>query len=235
MTEVKFTSEIPVELVKTDFSDEWPCFAAWTSTRGDEATPEVKRGLINRLMADKHGSVFEHCNITFRVTAPLFVWREHHRHRIGFSYNEESGRYKVLNPLFYSPDLERPLQTVQGSKQMDYVYAPGTDEQVALMYTTEKQVCQLAYDVYERRLAAGIIKEIARKDLPLSVMSTCVVTTNPRALMNFIALRTRDERARFPSKPQIEIEMVARQYEQLFAQAAPMTYQAFNDNGRVAP
>ncbi|WP_204268146.1 FAD-dependent thymidylate synthase, partial [Escherichia coli] len=66
------------------------------------------RGLINYLMRDRHGSPFEHNSMTFYVQAPIFVFREFMRHRIA-SYNEESGRYRELRPVFYVPARERNL------------------------------------------------------------------------------------------------------------------------------
>ena len=48
-------------------------------------------------MRERHGTPFEHSIFTFYVKAPIFVWREHMRHRIA-SYNEESGRYRQLDP-----------------------------------------------------------------------------------------------------------------------------------------
>lgn len=238
MTIVQFTTELTATLLKSDFDDKWPAIAAWASTQGEQmfadTDPVRVGGLINRLAKDKHGSPFEHMNATWIVHAPLMVWREHHRHRIA-SYNEESGRYKQLAPMFYSCPYERPLQTVPGTKQMDYVYAPGTQGQHELMQNSERIVCQIAYDAYEQRLGAGIIKEVARKDLPLSIMSTCVVTMNARALMNFLSLRTRHEDALHASNPQWEINMIANQYERDFARLAPETHAAFTRNGRVAP
>ena len=66
------------------------------------------KGLINYLMRDRHGSPFEHSSMTFFVQAPIFMWREHFRHRIA-SYNEESGRYRELRPVFYVPGPDRRL------------------------------------------------------------------------------------------------------------------------------
>lgn len=231
---VQFTSQLSVELVKTDFSDEWPCFSAWTSTRGEEATPQARAGLINRLIKDRHGTPFEHMDITFRVTAPIFVWREHHRHRMA-SYNEESGRYKKLAPVFYLPDEKRPLQTVEGSRQMDYQVAPGTDDQYAMLQAAFRATCESSYRQYEAMLDAGILREVARMVLPVNIMSTCIVKMNARSLMNFLSLRVESPDATFPSKPMREINYVADAYEQHFAQLAPMTHRAFVDNGRVAP
>jgi thymidylate synthase (FAD) len=234
MTDIRLSSQLTVELVKTDFSDEWPCFSAWTSTRGDEATPEARAGLINRLIKDRHGTPFEHMDITFRVTAPIFVWREHHRHRMA-SYNEESGRYKKLAPVFYLPDDTRPLVAVPGTKQMDYITARGSTDQHHLIEGAFRATCESSYRAYEAMLDAGILREVARMVLPVNIMSTCIVKMNARALMNFLSLRVDSPDATFPSKPMREINIVADAYEQHFAAHAPMTHQAFIDNGRVAP
>jgi thymidylate synthase (FAD) len=64
---------------------------------------ERDAGLIRFLMREGHGSPFEHGYFRFIVKAPLFVVREHHRHRAGHSYNEWSGRYSKMEPEFYVP------------------------------------------------------------------------------------------------------------------------------------
>jgi len=232
MDRAVFTSNIKVELIKADFDDKWVCFAARTSTKGDESDEKVVAGLINSMMANGHGSPFEHMNITFRVTAPIMVWREHHRHRIS-SYNEESGRFKKLEPAFYEIPKDRPL--VQKGKAIDYEYHPGTQEQLDMVLTMDRFSDLLAYHFYEQKLEAGIMKEVARKSLPISIMSTCVVTMNARALMNFLSLRVRDDEAARPSKPQWEIEQVAKEYEKHFKKLAPLTHAAYIKARRVAP
>jgi thymidylate synthase (FAD) len=58
---------------------------------------------------------------------------------------------------------------------------------------------------------------------------------NARSLMNFLSLRTKREGTQFPSFPQREIEMCAEKMEEFFAELMPLTYAAFNANGRVAP
>ncbi len=60
----------------------------------DQEHPELEEGdaqLINYLLSNRHGTPFEHGYFKFRVVAPIFVFREHHRHRAGHSYNEVSG------------------------------------------------------------------------------------------------------------------------------------------------
>ena len=112
--DIEFRSDVTVELVRASARDADVIFAARVSTAGEstlediDADAERSKGLINYLMRERHGSPFEHNSMTFFVRAPIFVWREHMRHRIA-SYNEESGRYKELNPVFYVPAQERNL------------------------------------------------------------------------------------------------------------------------------
>jgi thymidylate synthase (FAD) len=84
-------------------------------------------------------------------------------------------------------------------------------------------------------LDSGIAREVARAVLPVNIYSSMYVTMNARAMMNFLSLRTTREGTHFPSFPQREIEMVAEKMEEFFADKMPVTYAAFNKNGRVAP
>ena len=236
--EVRFRSDVTVELVKSSASDADVLFAARVSTAGEKSLEEVgtdaerSAGLINYLMRDRHGSPFEHNQFTFYVSAPIFVFREFMRHRT-FSYNEESGRYRRLEPVFYVPGAERKL--VQEGKPGRYVFVDGTAEQHELVETTTRRVCQEAYRGYLEMLEAGVAREVARGVLPVSIYSTMYATCNARALMNFLSLRTKREDSTFPSFPQREIEMVAERMEEHFAAAMPLTHAAWNRNGRVAP
>ena len=177
-------------------------------------------------------SPFEHNSMTFYVQAPIFVFREFMRHRIA-SYNEESGRYRELRPVFYVPGPERRLRQV--GKPGAYQFLEGTPEQAELVEAEAKRVCREAYAAYQRMLDAGVAREVARIVLPLSIYSSMYVTMNARSLMNFLSLRTAREGARFPSFPQREIEMCAERMEQLWAELMPLTHAAFEGNGRVAP
>lgn len=177
-------------------------------------------------------SPFEHNSMTFYVQAPIFVFRELLRHRIA-SYNEESGRYRELRPVFYVPGNDRML--VQEGKPGHYNFVDGTPEQHKLVEEETKRVCEEAYASYQRMLEAGIAREVARIVLPLTIYSSLYVTVNARSLMNFLSLRTKREDSAFPSYPQREIEMVAEKMEAEWAKLMPVTYAAFNKNGRVAP
>jgi thymidylate synthase (FAD) len=245
VTEIEFRSDVTVELVRSSAHDSDVIFAARVSTQGEQTLEEstqslesqeeaAKRdnGLINYLMRDRHGSPFEHNSMTFYVQAPIFVFREFMRHRIA-SYNEESGRYRELNPVFYVPADDRNL--VQEGKPGAYEFVPGTAEQVKLTQEATMHAVTVAYQEYERMLEAGVAREVARGVLPVATYSSMYVTMNARSLMNFLSLRTKREGTHFPSFPQREIEMVAEKMEDLWAKLMPLTYEAFNASGRVAP
>ncbi|MET0642275.1 MAG: FAD-dependent thymidylate synthase [Jiangellaceae bacterium] len=235
---VEFRSNVLVELVRASAHDSDVLFAARVSTKGEqsledvEADAERSKGLINFLMRSRHGTPYEHNSMTFYVYAPIFVFREHMRHRIA-SYNEESGRYRELRPVFYVPGPDRKL--VQEGKPGHYTFVEGSAEQHALVDAETRRVCTAAYAAYRRMLDAGVAREVARIVLPLTIYSSMYVTFNARSLMNFLSLRTRRDDAAFPSFPQREIEMVAERMEEHWARLMPLTHAAFEANGRIAP
>jgi thymidylate synthase (FAD) len=236
--EIIFRDDMSVELVKSSASDADVIWAARVSTAGDKSLEDVgadaakSEGLINYLARERHGSPFEHTSMTFFISAPIFVFREFMRHRIA-SYNEESGRYRELKPVFYIPSKERKL--VQIGKAGAYTFVDGTPEQFDMTVAAIKETCILAYKNYQKLLDAGVAREVARAVLPVTLYSSMYVTMNARALMNFLSLRTAREGSHFPSYPQREIEMVAEKMEAHFAKLMPITYGAFQKSGRIAP
>jgi len=236
--EIRFRDDMTVELVKHAASDADVIWAARVSTKGEssladvEADPGRSAGLINYLMRDRHGTPFEHSSMTFYVRAPIFVFREFMRHRT-FSYNEESGRYRELEPEFYLPGPERRL--VQVGKAGRYDFVAGTPEQHKLVTEATRDACRRAYAAYREMLDAGVAREVARTVLPVGLYSSMYATCNARALMNFLSLRTRRDGAAYPSFPQREIELVAEAMEREWAAIMPLTHAAFEANGRVAP
>ncbi len=237
MYKIKFRSDVTVELIQSMGGDDAVVRSARVSTGGSSAASpdnlgERDKGLINYLMRDRHGTPFEHNAFTFYVEAPIFVFREFMRHRIA-SYNEESGRYKELAPVFYIPAPERKL--VQEGKPGAYTFVEGTEEQYQAVVEATIDSCEMAYAEYQWMLDKGVAREVARGVLPVNLYSSMYVTMNARSLMNFLSLRTMREGTHFPSFPQREIEMVAEMMENLWAEKMPVTYETFNNNGRVAP
>jgi len=237
-SEIIFRSDMTVELVKASASDADVIWAARVSTAGEQSLDEIgedparSAGLINYLARERHGSPFEHTSMTFFISAPIFVFREFMRHRIA-SYNEESGRYRELSPVFYVPDADRKL--IQIGKAGAYTFVDGTKEQLGITEAAMKEAYTLAYKQYQVMLDAGIAREVARAVLPVGLYSSMYVTMNARALMNFLSLRTAREGSHFPSYPQREIEMVAEKMEVEFARLMPLTHAAFEKSGRVTP
>ena len=58
------------------------------------------KGLINYLIAHRHTTPFEMCEIKFHVKLPMFVARQWIRHRTA-NVNEYSARYSILDKEFY--------------------------------------------------------------------------------------------------------------------------------------
>ena len=238
MSEIVFRDDVTVELVKSSASDADVIWAARVSTAGETSLDEINKdadrsaGLIDYLARERHGSPFEHTSFTFFISAPIFVFREFMRHRIA-SYNEESGRYRELKPVFYIPNKNRNL--IQVGKTGHYTFEPGTDAQYELMVSEMKKAYTAAYDAYQKMLEAGIAREVARATLPVATYSSMYVTMNARALMNFLSLRTTAEGSHFPSYPQREIEMVGEKMEAFFKEKMPLVHAAFNKSGRVSP
>ena len=149
------------------------------------------------------------------------------------SYNEESGRYRELQPVFYVPGEDRRL--VQQGRPGKYEFVSGTEAQQEIVERSMQESYIQAYERYQEMLAAGVAREVARAVLPVGLFSSMYATCNARSLMHFLGLRTQHELAKVPSFPQREIEMVGEKMEAEWAGLMPLTYAAFNANGRVAP
>jgi thymidylate synthase (FAD) len=239
MTDLLFRDGVTVQLVRSAAADSDVIWSARVSTAGEQSLealtqdPEKSAGLINFLMRDRHGTPFEHNSMTFFISAPIFVFREFHRHRSGWSYNEESGRYRNLEPVFYVPGADRKL--VQQGRPGRYEFVDGTPEQQAVVNERMEEAYRASYTAYQEMLEAGVAREVARAVLPVGLFSSMYATCNARSLMHFLSLRTKKENATVPSFPQREIEMVAEGMEAEFARLMPLTHAAFEKHGRVAP
>lgn len=241
--EIQFIDKMTVRVVQSMGGDHMIVAAAKVSTNGEEALKfadpacaEDNAGLIRYLMKQRHGTPFEHSAVTFFVHAPIFVWREWHRHRIAFSYNEESARYRPLMPVFFIPRRDRPMMKVDDWKPGRPKFLLCDDDAIYNRLVNNLQTAyRTCYALYQDNLSLGIDPGLARDCLNVGIYSSCWVTCNPRSLMAFLSLRTHEPEAKFPSYPLYEIEEAARLCEQFLAEGWPITYKAFRDNGRVAP
>jgi len=236
--DIKFLSHADVRIIDHMGSDLAIANAARVSVIGDgvfkiEDREGKDKGLVNYLMKHRHGTPFEHNSMTFFVKAPIFVFREFHRHRVGFSYNEMSGRYSELHPEFYIPGPERGW--VQAGTPARPKLVKGDPDAHGIIVQSMERSYKVAWREYQNMLAIGVAKEVARDVLPVGIYSQMYVTCNARSLMAFLSLRTQYEDSTFPSYPLYEIETVADQMESHAEKLFPWTMEAFNNNGRVAP
>ncbi len=202
--------------------------AARVSFHTEEAEMnERNAGLIRFLMRERHGTPFEHNFFKFRIKAPLFVFREWHRHRVGHSYNEWSARYSELEPVFYIPKVE-DVVTQQG-KPGNYEFAQHYDNETAETFRAELEAASLdSYQRYQWALEHGVARQQARLFLPVNIYSEMIWSANARSIMHFLSLRNSND-------AQMEIREYAQVVEQFFFATMPITAKAFVDSGRVAP
>lgn len=179
---------------------------------------ERDRGLINRLMRDRHTSPFESVVFQWRVRAPIFTARQWFRHRFS-SLNEESGRYVELKDEFYVPTQLR----ARVGKAMDYQYVDLEPAQNAEFVSRIEELYRQARGLYEDMLAAGVAREHARMVLPVAQYTTFIWTVNALSLMNFLYLRNSPH-------AQAEIRVYAEVMESVFAERLPWTHAAFRQH-----
>ena len=186
---------------------------------------EREEGLIRFLMRERHGTPFEHNAFRFHIKAPIFVAREHMRHRTN-SFNEWSARYSVLEPEFYLPAAE-DVRTQVG-KPGAYTFEPVDPGTAELTREKQREIYEAAYGAYKELLDRGVAKEVARNVLPVAIYTQYYWTVNARSLMNFVSLRNSETAQR-------EIRRYAEAVEQFFAEKMPVTHAAFVANDRRAP
>ena len=74
------------------------------------------RGLIRYLLRHKHTTPFEMLEFKFHLKMPIFVARQHIRHRTA-NVNEYSGRYSEMSNEFYVPEAEHIMPQSTDNKQ----------------------------------------------------------------------------------------------------------------------
>lgn len=232
MHEPILISDVEVELIDNMGDEGSIVRAARVSTLGSKAEATESKGLLAYLYNNKHASPFEHCTMTFRIEAPIFVTRELLRHRIS-SFNEESGRYRALEGRFYKPKPGRPLTQV--GKVGAYDFEMGSTFQTEVMDYAFHRSYRVAWEEYQNMLDSDIAREVARMVLPVGLFSTIYYTANLRSILNFLSLRVDwGEEAVNRSKPQHEIQLVALKVAAEVASKYPTVWELFRNNGYQA-
>ena len=184
------------------------------------------RGLIRYLLRHAHTTPFEMCEITLHVRVPMDTWRQWIRHRTA-NVNEYSTRYSVaIDAAQRTPPGEWRAAVVRqppGQRRLSADAAQGE-----ALTAGEATLQDLARHTYEARLAAGVAREQARKDLPLSTYTEAYWKVDLHNLLHFLQLRMDDH-------AQEEIRAYAAIIgEQIVAKWVPLVWEAFNDYRRQA-
>lgn len=192
--------------------------AAWRA--GEDEGSDAK--LIRYLWKNAHTSPFEAVTVTFEVKAPIFVFRQWHRHRT-WSYNELSARYRELPEEFYVPDPALIGKQSISNKQMrvlDENVDAITKHNNELGVGSLKASCEYAFRTYRRLLDLGWPRELARSVLPVNTYSHMFATVNLLNLFRFLTLRTHEH-------AQYEIRVYAEAMRDLVRQVAPVAVSAW--------
>jgi thymidylate synthase (FAD) len=175
--------------------------------------------LLRFLYENKHATPFEMAGMVIEVKAPIFVFREWHRHRTQ-SYNEMSARYIPLPDENYIPSVER-LMMVNQQTSNKQAQGGSLTETNAIAFRTELLAaynnCQWLYD---RAIQAGVAKELARLPIPVARYSKMRASANLRNWLGFLTLR-------MASNAQWEIREYANAVGDLIKSNFPRTWELF--------
>lgn len=174
-----------IELIEVFGNDFTPVEAARISFGNGRKTEEEDIRLLRYLIKNRHTSPFEQVVLRWKVKAPIFVFREWHRHRTA-SLNEMSGRYTELKREFYQPASWRVRDP--NNKQGSIEIGPGHWDNHDWSYEYNI-VCNQSFDLYESMLQHGVAKEQARMCLPVSTYSQMIWTNDLHNTWHFLTLR----------------------------------------------
>lgn len=190
------------------------------------------RGLIRYLLRHKHMTPFEMVEFTFHLKMPIFIARQHIRHRTA-SVNEYSARYSVMSDEFYQPAPDRLQAQSKTNKQGSQGLLGGVEAEIAS--NTIRRVATEAYkdylsllnedggrdygDISDRK---GLARELARSILPVANYTEMYWKIDLRNLMNYISLRA-------DSHAQHEIQVYANAMAEFVKIRCPMAWEAFED------
>jgi thymidylate synthase (FAD) len=211
-----------VRLVDSMGSDLSIVRAARVSFDADWRTGEdagKDEALIDYLWRNRHATPFEAVEFQFEIKAPIFVFRQWHRHRT-WSFNELSGRYAELPDEFYVPDIDDIGVQSKDNKQGRDQPAVPRSEDFWFAYEAYIGVCDNAFALYRRMLELGWPRELARTVLPLATYSRMFAKVDLRNLFAFLDLRLHEH-------AQYEIRVYAEALIELARPTAPVAFAAW--------
>ena len=180
---------------------------------------DTDKKLINYLYKHKHTSPFEMVKFKFHVKTPIFVARQWFRHRMG-NYNEISGRYSKLKEEIYVPEKVSSQSLI--NKQLSANDDLRNDDIVHNLMTNAQTYNNNQFINYEELMKAGVSRETARINLPLSLFTEFYFSIDLHNLLNFIKLRNSEN-------AQYEIKEYAKAIEDIITPLCPITMDAYKN------
>jgi len=193
--------------------------------------------LINYLIAHRHTTPLEMCEIKFHIKLPVFVARQWIRHRTA-SVNEYSARYSIMEDEFYIPKA----QHLSAQSKINH---QGRDETKVLNEQEQKMVLDIlkkdstnSYQNYLKMInqnengevldqdKEGLARELARMNLPLNCYTQWYWKIDLHNLLHFLNLRA-------DSHAQYEIRVYAEIMLDIVKKWVPHCYQAFIKNNKT--
>ena len=202
-----------VDTMPREELDESIVQAARVSYGDGTSSSRSSEGLIRYLLRHWHTTPFEMVEFKFHLKMPIFVARQHMRHRMA-SVNEMSARYSIVPNEFYVPgDYRKQSQVNKQSSE-------GVLVDDALV--EPKKISDVSFEVYEKLIDAGCCRELARCHLPQSTYTEFYWKINLHNLMHYLHLR-------MEAGAQQEIRDYAHAIYNLIEPLAPLTMKAFMD------
>jgi thymidylate synthase (FAD) len=182
--------------------------------------------LLAFLWNNRHATPFEMAGAVIEVQAPIFVFREWHRHRTQ-SYNEMSARYTPLPDVNYIPTVERLMVNSKTNKQAGTIKGAGelTEETAEIFRHRLREDNIRAEEAYQWALRHGVPKELARVGLPVGRYSKMRASANLRNWLGFLTLRMAPD-------AQWEIRQYASAVHDILAERFPRTLALFDGAAR---
>jgi thymidylate synthase (FAD) len=191
-------------------------FQGW----GTESSPGDEK-LLRYLWENKHHTPFEMAGLVLEVQAPIFVFREWHRHRTQ-SYNELSARYTALPDLYYLPSLGRLKEAKQSTTNKQSSASGVSAETAETAHAIISSALAAARQSYDALLALGVAREMARIVIPVAQYSRMRASANLRNWLQFLTLR-------LPENAQWETRQFAQAVATIVAETFPRTYHLFKE------
>jgi thymidylate synthase (FAD) len=181
------------------------------------------RGLIRFLMRHAHTTPFEMCELKLHVRAPMDTWRQWIRHRMA-SVNEYSTRYSLAIDLAQrTAPYEWRHQAATNRQGSEGMLSSTVGAELS---AKEEELQGMARQVYEARIVAGVAREQARKDLPLSTYTEAYWKIDLHNLLHFLELR-------MDTHAQAEIRAYATTIgDEIVSRWVPIVWEAFLDYRR---